>query len=394
MVDARLIQLLRIAQILPALLSAVCAHAQNTVELRSSVRLGPDQPITLNDVATLSGPLLQAMGETVIEINGTAMNSNEGTRPSEVGGWLRIGEESIRTALRGVLGDRADLVLIRGSVCHLRRVQPEADRSQTAQLTQAVVEQPDATSVVDLETVRGRIARRIAILLDTEPASLRLRFNERDDQLLNTLVHRRVVDIRPTAMGARLPMSVKVFEGSRIIVEGVTQVEVDVKRSVAVVARPVARNSIVVADDLTRDTQWLRADATVVKYEDALGRVARGPMSPGSVVRTSDVHSAVLIRRGDLVNVDVVAGTVVVTIEARAKQDGREGEQIELEFKDDRTRTLMATVHGAGRAVSSSLSTPMPVQMLAPMLAPIPVPAPADLGAQASGTRPAQETRP
>lgn len=390
MVDVRLIQLLRLAQILPALLFAACAHAQNTVEMRSSVRLGPDQPVTLKDVATLTGPLVEPLGDTVIVVNGSAANSGDGSRSPEGSGWLQVGEDSIRHALRGVLGDRADLVLIRGSACHLRRVQPETERAQTAQLTQTVVEQPDATSMVDLETVRGRIARRIAILLDTEPASLRLRFNERDDELLNTLVHGRVVDIRPTAMGARLPMSVKVFEGNRIIAEGVTQVEVDVKRSVAVVARPIARNSIVVAEDLTQDTQWLRADATVVKYGDALGRVARGPMSPGSVVRTSDVHSAVLIRRGDLVNVDVVAGTVVVTIEARAKQDGREGEQIELEFKDDRTRTLQATVHGAGRAVSSSLAPPPTMPTMSSISAPIP----ADLAARTSGSRPATETRP
>jgi flagella basal body P-ring formation protein FlgA len=386
MVNARLIQLRRLAHILPIVLFAVCAQAQNTVELRSSVRLGPDQPVRLSDVATLSGSLVDQLGHTLIVVNGSGDAPADGSVPQADSGWLRIEAETIRTALRGVLGDRADLVLIRGSDCHLRRIQPASEQPQLAQQSQVPLEQPDATSVVELETVRGRIARRIAVLLDTDPASLRLRFNERDNQLLDTLVHGRVVDIRPTAMGARLPMSVRVFEGNRIITEGVTQVEVDVKRSVAVVARPVARNSIVVADDLTADTQWLRADATVVKYEDALGRVARGPMSPGSVVKPSDVHSAVLIRRGDLVNVDVVAGTVVVTVEARAKQDGREGEQIELEFKDDRTRTLQATVHGAGRAVSSSLTGSNSAQAPSSITA--------DLAGQALGLRSGPETQP
>lgn len=347
----------RIAHLLPVLILAVAAHAQNTVELRSSIRLAHDQPQTLGAVALLTGPLVEPLSNLPINI------TQDQSASAGAGGWLTLGTDDIRHALSLALGERASMVLVRGGPAHVRRLPPPATPTPQSEEKAPAPVVPDATALVNETTVRGHIARRIMALLDVEPTELRLGFAERDAALLDMSTHGRVVDARPTGMGARLPMAVKVYQGvgiegaERLIADTVVRVEVLVRQKVAVVSGPISRGSSLSDADLTTDWQWLPPDTAPMTATDAAGRVARSNLQPGTVLRSSQVESAVVIRRGDIVLIDVLAGSVIVTVEGRARQEARVGEVIEFEFKDDRRRTLQATVQGAGRAVSSATTT-------------------------------------
>lgn len=331
-------------------LAAPMAWGQDTVSLRSVVRLGADESLVLSKVAVLDGPLVAGIKDTALELPDAGES-----------GWHRLEVSDVRAALVEALGERGAMVLVRGGPCDIRR------RSATPSVTHAPPVQadtpealPDASALVGLGTVRGHLARRVATMLNAEASDLRLSFAERDMALLDTLGVGRVIDVKPMGSGARIPFAVKVFEGDRLIVSGTIRVGVERRTTVAVVAKPISRGQTIVASDLNDDVQWLAPDVPTLSAAETIGRVARGPMQPGMRVEASRVEQAVIVRRGDLVNVDVVAGSVVVTVECRARGAGTMGEIIEFEFKDDRSRTLQARIQGRGRAVTTTGSSVAP----------------------------------
>ncbi len=338
------------AQVVCGLVAPI-AWGQDTVSMRSVVRLGEDESLVLSKVAVLDGPLLAGIKDTVLELPEAGEN-----------GWHRLEVSVVRAALVDALGERGAMVLVRGGPCDIRRRTIHADEPIIVATQNHTPEaMPDASALVGLGNVRGHLARRIASMLNAEASDLRLSFSDRDQALLDTLGAGRVVDVKPMGSGARIPFGVKVFEGDRLIVSGTLRVGVERRTTVAVVAKPIRRGQTIVAADLSSDEQWLAPDVATLSAAETIGRVARGPMQPGMRVEASRVEHAVIVRRGDLVNVDVVAGSVVVTVECRARGAGAMGDIIEFEFKDDRKRTLQARIQGRGRAVTTTGSSVAPM---------------------------------
>ncbi len=327
--------------LLAGLFAASSTLAQTSIELRRVVRVQPGQTITLADIAEMRGEGLTSAADLEIPLE----------EPDDRG-WFVIEKKDVRELLKAHLGERGSMFAIRGGPCELRRLSPVVLQPAITQAATESAEIPDASSLVILDTVRGHIARQIASMLSARPDELRISFEDRDDAVLDTLDAGRVLDIRSLGEGARMPFAVRVYEGDRIITEGTVRANVQRKMRVAIINAPLRRGTTIGRDDLTIKQRWLDVDVAAATPEDIVGKIARTTLDPGEVVLTGQIERPIVIRRGDTVIVDVIIGSVALSVEYRAKEDGAVGDIIEFEHKQDRSRTLQARVQRAGRAAS------------------------------------------
>jgi len=200
-----------------------------------------------------------------------------------------------------------------------------------------------------METVKDRVAARIATALSADPADLNLSFEDQAD-LLATPVAGRTVAVQPTGISDKMSMSVRVYEGDVIIAQGVARVSVQVQRDVVIARTTLARGVQTRADMLETDRQWLPPTAQPATVAQAVGAVVRGRVEAGRVLMAKDVEAPIIIKKGDLVSVDCVAGTVVVGTTARAKENGCDGQVIEFQPLQSK-KTFLARINGTGKAV-------------------------------------------
>jgi flagella basal body P-ring formation protein FlgA len=98
------------------------------------------------------------------------------------------------------------------------------------------------------------------------------------------------------------------------------------------------------------DRQWLAPTIQPATAAQAIGAIVRGRVEAGKVVMAKDVEPPIIVKKGDLVSVDCIAGTVVVGTTARAKENGTDGQVIEFQSLQSK-KTFQARINGNGRAV-------------------------------------------
>ncbi len=335
-----------------ALFIVVLAHgasraaAQTTVTLLRTARPPTATPV-LAELADVRGDLGPRLARLRLDLS------------DREPGWCSLTPEDVREAINGALGESGSLVAIRGGPTDVLIATPAETQAESAQAQTEAHDEPtpvlDAATLAREPSVRGRVALALANALSVHPSDLRIRFDDRRGDLLDMLADGRIVDAQPTGRGERMPVSVKVFEGERLIASGTVRAEVEVRRTVAIVARQIARDQVLTLTDLASDHRWLAPDHTGIDAGLALGRQARRDLAPGEVVTSRDVERPLVIRRGDMVTVSVLSSTFVVETIARATHDAVAGETLELESLDDRSRTFTARADAPGRAVASTL---------------------------------------
>jgi flagella basal body P-ring formation protein FlgA len=318
---------LRTTLLLLALLIGAAGARADTVTLRSFVRVAPGAALTLGDVAELSGPDAQALASIIVMAAGDMDTSLDMTR--------------IRELLKAHPGLNMGRLELSGSVCRVRQSAPAPVPTQAPAPPRA----PEPVG----ETVKDRVAARIAMALNADPGDLRLEFEDQAD-LLRTPVAGRTVAIQPTGQSDKMSMSIRVYQGDTIVAQGVARVGVQVRRDVLVARTNLARGMQTKAEMLEADSQWLAPTVQPATEAQAVGALVKGRVDAGKVVLARDVEPPVLVHKGDLVSVDCVAGTVVVGATARAKENGVDGQVIELQSLSSK-KTYMARINGAGRAV-------------------------------------------
>jgi len=85
--------------------------------------------------------------------------------------------------------------------------------------------------------------------------------------------------------------------------------------------------------------------------EEVVGRVARRAVAAGTPVLRSLLGDAPLVRRGDMVKVEVRQGAASLRLEARAEADGRRGDRIPVRNPETGKRFLVR-VEAQGRAAA------------------------------------------
>jgi flagella basal body P-ring formation protein FlgA len=87
--------------------------------------------------------------------------------------------------------------------------------------------------------------------------------------------------------------------------------------------------------------------AVVAEPADLIGKTPRRAVRPGQPVRAADVQLPVVIQKGELVTVVVETGSMRLTAQARASEDGAQGQAIRI-TNTRSGKVLDATVAGPG----------------------------------------------
>ena len=129
---------------------------------------------------------------------------------------------------------------------------------------------------------------------------------------------------------------------------------------VAVPARPIARGTRLDEADLVlqRVDESMATAGCIRRIEDLVGKEATRALAPRKPISRDSVAEPILVRRGDVVTVIVRSPGFRVRTQARARDDGAQGELVAVESLPDR-RTYFAQVSGIREV--EVLATPVSV---------------------------------
>jgi flagella basal body P-ring formation protein FlgA len=323
----------RLVQFMMITSAAVClrggAALADTIAMKTFVRVAPGAPVTLGDVADLSGPDAESLAGTVLLPADRAAES------------ASVDVVAVREALKAIPRLNMGRLQLSGSACRIRVWAADSGPAPAARAAKPPV--PIG------ETVKDRVGARIASALSADPVDLKLDFEDQAE-LLAMPVAGRTVAVQPTGISDKMAMSIRVYDGDMIVSQGVARVAVQVRRDVVVATTPLARGAQTRPEMLQADRQWMTPSSQPATAAQALGAVVKGHVDAGKVVMTRDVEPPIIVKKGDLVSVDCVAGSVVVGTTARAKENGADGQAIELQSLQSK-KTFLARINGAGRAV-------------------------------------------
>lgn len=328
------------------LLSVVFAGlscAQGVVTLRPVARLDADAPITLADVALLTGSAETLAGAVLVE------------NPAEHAGAskrLEIQLEDVRTALSGDPAFRAGRLALRGESCRviLRVKAPEP-------LGEALARSPLHIASVG-PTLRDHIEARLVETLGVPRERLQLAYDARDAVLLSHATAGWTVDVQPVGASEAMPLRITMYDADGNIRDESVRVGVRILREVVRTTRAMRRGEGFTPADLARDTAWLAPDVPYIDAEAANTVRLRRSIGAGEMLTSAHAEQAEVIGKGEIVAVHVLSGTIVMRSQARALSAGRIGETIEFEPLTGGGR-FSAEVKAPGRAVAIAGATPL-----------------------------------
>lgn len=120
---------------------------------------------------------------------------------------------------------------------------------------------------------------------------------------------------------------------------------------VPVLKTPVTRGDIITRNKVT--TMNVRADTLtdnmIVRLDELIGMTPRRILRANTVIRTTELDKPVMVKRGDLVTMELRNGPIAITAIAKAMESGTKGDIIRL-MNVDSKRTLEAQVTGLREA--------------------------------------------
>ena len=322
-----------------ALLAPVrAAHPQSTVSLRSQARIVDVRlPISLADIADISGDDAAKWGKVVIAESAASRE--------------RVTIAEVRSALnrRRQLGPHD---------CPRLGVRAGPPRRAAASTqTPARAREGPRYAVIDVAAPRRspRPSLDASPRYSVRPSDLQIAFDPADAAMLDAgVAEKYAVEVRPRRHRRHHAyLRATIYDGDRVVAEHRVTADVLVMRDVFVAARTIERRETIAEFDVRAERRWLAPGAVRAASpprESILGAAARARIKEGDIVAQSDVESPVIVRRGDVVYVHCLSGSVAVQARARAMESGREGEVIafRLEGADD---SFAARIAGPGRAV-------------------------------------------
>lgn len=161
----------------------------------------------------------------------------------------------------------------------------------------------------------------------------------------------KVDDVNYDPRGRRLSatLAVSAPDGSQRRPFRITAAVVETAE-VAVLSRGVGRNEAINASDLTverRPRESVPADA-LNEVGDAIGRIARRALGPGSVLRSADVTRPEIVARGEMVTIVYEMPGMTLTARGKTMEAGGIGDVVPVQNPQSK-RTIQATIVSPGR---------------------------------------------
>lgn len=309
------------------LLTLVCAHTSlgDRVVLRASAVATPGEAVTLGNIATLEGARARALAETVL-----LERAEHNTEP-----WREVTIQDVRAAIveRGV---RTSRIAISGSTCRVwfrssvrRSASVQADEIDRMRLAQAWLDD-DATT-----PLRAQVVRAIAARESRHTSNLKIEFDVRDDAFLDGVHGSDRVAIEPvSAQGSpRVSLRVRLYAGESLAAERTIHAMIECREDVVIASERIGRKDVLGAHCVRVEQRWMRpgSDSLVRDVREIEGWVAKTRIDAGDVLRFDLVERPICVERGELVDVISIVGGIEVRTRARAQDDAREGDLVELQ---------------------------------------------------------------
>lgn len=320
------------------LLVALRAAFGGDIVLRSSIRMAEDATVSLGDVAALFGEDAQKYAELPLDVG----IAKQGSRVREVS------LDDVRIALREA-GASFGRLTLSGSTCRIL-----AGGTEPAPESEEPTRTDNVAEIVSLEgppTVRRTIAAHLAGLYEVDPENLRLRFQRDDHAFVDASQWGRQVVLQPTttASSKRMLIEVRTYADRTLLEARNVAVEAEVMRDIFVVRHDVQRGDSLTENAVMATRLWLSPAGSppLTDIDEINGSTARSRLLAGTVLRASSVKAPILVRRNELVDVYCVVGGVEIVTRARAMDQGRRDDVIELRLERG-SRSFTARVAGRG----------------------------------------------
>lgn len=306
-----------------------------TITLRSTVRVGGDEPITLGQVGDIEGDQGGVLAGVELE----------SVLDEENGGWMTLTSEDLRSYLNDLEDINGGSIEIRGAGVSVRRI----DRAYLAP-TEPVIKDAVVDAAPDGVTVRKNIERWVHDRYRIGGDPVTIAFRDLDEDFLDTPSEGRLVEIREISKRGRTAIRVIVMDEYAIVAEQALVFDVTVQRSVLIARERLNRGTILERADFMSELRWVNPEDQPASAEDAVGMALAKTVNSGQLLEPAHIELPMVIRRGDLVSAKSIAGSVVVTVRGRAKSNARLGETVELESMNGETRFTARAV-SKGRAM-------------------------------------------
>jgi flagella basal body P-ring formation protein FlgA len=329
-----------VALILALVMGCVsAARGQDTITLRPSAEVS-EAKVLLKHVADLAGKSAEDLADVVVLEKW----------PTGEAAWTTVEIAAVRTAINTSPHVNWGRLSLNGSSCTVRRKTqaPAAEATTTAAAGTPAASVPATGG----PTVRSMMPARLAEVFSVPESLLRLTFEESAAALLDVATTGRVVEITPNGVADRVPLTIRVFEKDRIITTGTTRVIVQVKRDVLLAKAAMKRGHVLTLSDAAIEARWVGPTVQAADTTDFGAVVKASLLKQGQMLLKTDLEPAVVVKRGELVSVSCVSGTVIVKVTARAASDARAGEIIRFEGTDKKKQVFLARVAGPGKAVA------------------------------------------
>lgn len=321
---------------------AGAAVAQTSIELRSSVALKAGAPITVGDVADVEGEDAETIVGVVVERDPPSRSFD-------------INVKGVRAALDAAKAVRWGKTTLRGATCSVTLTGEEPSGPRKKDADDAERPHPAAVRLDGPETVRTHVVTSLARMYAVGTDDLRLLFDDRDKELLDTPAANRRVDIQPTntaTASTRVGLRTYVFSGDRLVIQRTISVEVLVRRTVLTAVASIPRGHEIDPSDFTASEQWHAPSAAVpCTAEQAVGAVVKARINAGQVIAEASIEAPIVVKKGDIVEVHCLAGAVhLKAARARALAAGRDGEIVSFQLEGSK-HSFKARMSGRGTAV-------------------------------------------
>ncbi len=332
---------------LAIVLTVAALAAADTITLRHGVRVEAGG-LTLSDVAELQGPEAQRFAELVVLETGSdaaavAMAAIRNKLDEAGAHWGKLN-------LRGP----SRVELIRARETTPKPVAPViVDDQAEARANPTEPVQGEAVEVAPPTGLKALLVNWLAERLDVEPGALRVEANDPQAPVWtwNNLNGRfEFESIGGKGLG-RVRLIVRRYRGEQID-EQRLGVHVAVRKTVVVAQLPVQRGQTLTSSDVKTETRWIESESLrpLTTLRSVVGRSAARRLQVGDLIEQDRIEAQRLIRRGQVVTVRCLSGSLVLKTTARAMEDGTLGEKIEVRNEKTR-RQYRVTVTGAQQAV-------------------------------------------
>jgi flagella basal body P-ring formation protein FlgA len=330
---------------------------QTSITVRDAhVITGGHGALTLGQIADIRGAMREELAGVVV-LERAERHGADGVTITLDDVRRAIDDWDARARQGGAAKVNWGRVMLAGSACGVRVIEPEA--KEGVQRPRAVLRdaQPVAIDVTGADTLRRRLGLRLAAMYDVDASDVRVRLmaaSPGESAALDQACRPDVrVEVQPEggASAGRVPLRVDLYRDERLLSTHRYTADVEVRRAVAVLSSAVERDAGIDASMVTTQERWVSPmNAEALRPEELRGLIARRRLEAGSMITRGDVQTPMVVRRGDFVTVHTVSGPFVIKARARAMTSARDGEMVTLQVEGSK-KTFNARMSGRGVAV-------------------------------------------